>query len=108
MTSGDCALAEAVPLVTVSWTGWPHAAEPESWSWIEPYEGSPAEMGSCWQLAPDEVAWQVQWPPWWPLPLPESELPDGRPIAAVSWPVALLPVSVTWKTTWAAWPYPPP
>lgn len=61
--SCDSVLADALPLLTETWTGWPQAAEPLSWITIPPDTCWPAEMAACWQEAPDEVAWQVHWLP---------------------------------------------
>ena len=107
MPLDDCAVAEAAPLVAVIWTGWPHADEPLSVMLIQPVTCDPADIASCWQVAPVLVGWQFQpYPPSeaiWPLspnrlPL-DMDAPAGSVTETVSSPVWAEPESVTWKLT---------
>jgi hypothetical protein len=74
---------------------------------IAPQAWLPADMPAFVQVAPVEVAWQLQpsqpeertltSPP--PPPPVVIEAPAGSVMATVTWPLAAVPVSLTWKTT---------
>jgi hypothetical protein len=104
MSFADSALAEALPLVAVIFTGWPQALELPIAMKIVPVDWLPAAMLAYSQLAPLSVGWHDQpppWPPCPPWPPPIIQVPAGRVIEAVTWPVAAVPLLLTVNTTWA-------
>lgn len=99
------ALADTESLRTVSLTALPQAREPSNWMKNPVCACWPAEIAACVHLAPELVGLHDQ-----PCQFCERgrELPAGSVTDAVSWPVPLLPVSVTLKNTLAPpWRAPP-